>query len=112
MDIVGLFIAIPAMLLLVLFFVSMVLLAKVLLPELWDDDDLISSTKSCKVINMGLHTPEQIETKKEAIDIATQSFVMNYSEGFFERNDPEFLYHSIESLNQLVVELKRGDTKE
>ncbi len=57
--------------------------------------------------NSSLHSLAQITKKREAIEIATESFVMNYLEGLYERNDSEFLYHTIESLNQLVVELKR-----
>lgn len=61
--------------------------------------------------NSNLHTLVQITKKREAIEIATESFVMNYMEGLYERNDSEFLYHAIESLNQLVVELKRDSVK-
>ncbi len=56
---------------------------------------------------MGLHTEEQFETKKRAVDIATESFVMMYSEGYYENNEP-LLYHAIENLNSLVTELRRG----
>lgn len=57
---------------------------------------------------MAMHCPEEIETKKRAIDMATESFVMMYMEGYFERNSEEFLHHAIENLSSLVVELKRG----
>lgn len=73
--------------------------------------DKMSQERLGKIDTMtkGLHTAEQLKTKRKAVEIATRLFVMNYSEGFFERNDSEFLYHAIESLNQLVVELKRDD---
>ncbi len=57
---------------------------------------------------MGLHNPEELEVKKQAVDIAVESFVMQYMEGFYETNDDSFLYHAIESINQLVVEYKKG----
>ena len=64
--------------------------------------------KKCKVNAMGLHNPEELEVKKQAVDIAVESFVMQYMEGFYETNDDSFLYHAIESINQLVVEYKKG----
>lgn len=51
------------------------------------------------------------ETKKNAIDIATESFVMNYSKGIFENND-ELMYHVIENINSLIVELNRTCQKD
>ena len=57
---------------------------------------------------MGLHFQGEIEEKKRAVDMAAESFVMKYMEGYFENNSEEFLYHAIENLNSLIVELKRG----
>ena len=56
---------------------------------------------------MGLHTEEQLQAKREGIDIATDTFVEQYYEGKFEDNK-EFLYHQIENLYSLVRELKQG----
>lgn len=56
---------------------------------------------------MSLHSPEQIEAKKQAIRIAASSFAEHYIEGLFKDAD-ELLVHFIENLHSLVVELKRG----
>lgn len=70
--------------------------------------DRMIHERTCTEGTVGLHSPDEIETKKQAIDIATESFAMKYMEGYFERNPEEILYHAIENLNSLVVELKRG----
>lgn len=57
---------------------------------------------------MGLHFQGAIDEKKRAVDMAIESFVVKYKEGYFEDNSEEFLYHAIENLNSLVVELKSG----
>ena len=54
---------------------------------------------------MGLHTKKQLDEKRRGIDMATESFAIQYLDGSLS---DETLYHWIESLNQLVVELKRG----
>ena len=51
------------------------------------------------------HTEKQLEEKRRAIDMATESLAIMYLEGSLEG---EHLYHKIESLNELVKELKRG----
>jgi len=56
---------------------------------------------------MGLHSKEELETKAQAIEIAAEAFVERYLEGFYENCEPR-LYHAIENLNSLVVELRRG----
>lgn len=52
-----------------------------------------------------LHTEEQLRAKKEAIRFAAKDFADHMNRGTI--ND-ELLYHYIENLNSLVVELKRG----
>ncbi len=54
-----------------------------------------------------LNSNKRRETKKNAIDIATKSFVIMYVKGTFENND-ELMYHMLENINQLVIEHKRG----
>lgn len=54
---------------------------------------------------MGIHTEEQLEDKRLAIDLASERFaIMFLQEGI----EDERLYFEIESLFQLVQELKRG----
>ena len=36
---------------------------------------------------VGLHTPEQLIAKDNAIDIATEAFVLLYAKGMFENNN-------------------------
>jgi len=55
----------------------------------------------------GPHTKEQLSQKLNAIDISVDSFVEKYHEGFFEKNK-DLLYHEIESIYQLIQELKSG----
>ena len=59
------------------------------------------------MIIMGLHSQEELKTKEQAIELATEAFVMRYMEGFYEDCEPR-LYFAIENLNSLVVELRRG----
>ncbi len=59
------------------------------------------------MIIMGLHSQKELETKAQAIEIATEAFVERYTEGFYEDCEPR-LYFAIENLNSLVVELRRG----
>ena len=56
---------------------------------------------------MNLHTEEQLRVKRNAIEMAALVFAMQYEEGQFNNNEQR-LYHAIENLNSLVVELKRG----
>jgi len=56
---------------------------------------------------VGLHSQEELETKAQAIEIATESFIERYLEGFYEDCEPR-LHFAIENLNSLVVELRRG----
>ncbi len=62
----------------------------------------VGFNEAIEILNIG----KRRETKKNAIDIATESFVMMYMKGIFENND-ELMYHMIENINQLVVEHKR-----
>ena len=55
---------------------------------------------------MGIHCPEELEQKRQAIEIATESFVMHYVEGLFENNDKDLMYHYIESIGELIREYK------
>ena len=55
-----------------------------------------------------MHTEEQMRAKQNAIDMAVDAFTIQYMEGRFDYLDEQFLYHAIENLNSLVVELKRG----
>jgi hypothetical protein len=54
-----------------------------------------------------LHTEAQRLVKQRAIQIAARAFATQYANGDFDRNQA-LLYHVIENLNSLVVELKRG----
>jgi hypothetical protein len=54
-----------------------------------------------------MHSKEQLEAKKNAIDIATETFVLNYMQGMFENND-ELMYHAIENICMLIKEHYRG----
>lgn len=56
---------------------------------------------------MPWHCDEQLEDKRNAIEIAIETFVVQYMEGFFEDNN-ELMYHQIENINSLIIELKRG----
>ncbi len=56
---------------------------------------------------MSLHSIEELKTKAQAIDKATEAFVERYLEGFYEDCEPR-LYFAIENLNSLIVELRRG----
>jgi len=55
---------------------------------------------------MGMHTEEELREKRLAIQLAADGFVIHFLEGQYE--DEAILYHAIENLNSLVVELKRG----
>lgn len=54
-----------------------------------------------------MHSEEQIQEKKDAIEIATESFVLNYMGGMFENNN-ELMYHMLENINILIEEYKRS----
>lgn len=53
------------------------------------------------------HTSEQLRLKEQAIELAVDNFVDRYNTGQFEDNKP-LLYHSIDSLYQLLRELRSG----
>jgi hypothetical protein len=55
---------------------------------------------------MTIHTEEQLALKKEALQYAVTNFIKAYRAG--RLSDFEALMFEIESLNQLVMEYKRG----
>jgi hypothetical protein len=54
-----------------------------------------------------LHTPEQLDEKRIAVQTAAGDFARSYLNGDLSYK-PEQLYNAIESLHELVRELRRG----
>ena len=58
-----------------------------------------------------IHTPEQLEQKRQAIQEAAFALFLMYSEGLFENDKNEaLLHHTIESIHELIREYNHEKT--
>jgi hypothetical protein len=54
-----------------------------------------------------LHTPEQIQQKRDAIDNAIRQLAFDYIHGSLASH-PQLMYNRIDDLHALLSELRRG----
>lgn len=53
------------------------------------------------------HTAEQNQQKQDAIDNAIRDLAFDYKAGLLASNR-ELMYHRVENINAMILELKRG----
>ena len=56
---------------------------------------------------IGHHTEEQLQAKRDAIDLGVRELAFEYKAGVLA-SQPQLMYDRIDQLHQLLTELRRG----